>query len=195
MSCSLCIKPAKYNCLVWCARLFDLPLVRRLFCSRLYISLFGWNKNILHLRFLTFIPIEAVNSCFDVSPTELFVCSVACLSGRIDCNPEIAFAPPPRHDWDIMAWNPHMHIVAYFGLCEYRRGIDWWMYSQTTHVYHSELHFTDHWHTQTSVLSLLQSPVAVSWQWCLPREIPQFPALRSSCHSRPCRTLVNWQLN
>jgi receptor-type tyrosine-protein phosphatase gamma len=26
MSCSLCIKPAKYNCLVWCARLFDLPV-------------------------------------------------------------------------------------------------------------------------------------------------------------------------
>jgi hypothetical protein len=54
---------------------------------------------------------------------------------------------------------------------------------------HSELHFTDHWHTQTSVLSLLQSPLAVSWQWLLPREILQFPALRSSCHSRPWRTL------
>jgi hypothetical protein len=26
MSCSLCIKPAKYNCLVWCARLFDFPV-------------------------------------------------------------------------------------------------------------------------------------------------------------------------
>jgi hypothetical protein len=34
----------------------------------------------------------------------------------------------------------------------------------TTCIHHSELYFTDHWHTQTSVLSLLQSPLAVSWQ-------------------------------
>jgi hypothetical protein len=34
----------------------------------------------------------------------------------------------------------------------------------TTCIHHSELHFTDHWHTQTSVLRLLQSSIAVSWQ-------------------------------
>jgi hypothetical protein len=62
-------------------------------------------------------------------------------------------------------------------------------------IHHLELHCTDHWHTQTSVLSVLQSPLAVSWQRLLPREIFQLPALRSSCHSRPCRTLVNLQLN
>jgi hypothetical protein len=52
-----------------------------------------------------------------------------------------------------------------------------------------------HWHTQTNVFSLLQSPLTVSWQRLLPREILQLPALRSSWHSRPCRALFNWQLN
>jgi hypothetical protein len=60
----------------------------------------------------------------------------------------------------------------------------------------SGLQFTDHWHTQTSVLSLLQSLLVVSWQRLLSRQILQFPALRSSCHSRPCRTTsqltTNW---
>jgi hypothetical protein len=49
-------------------------------------------------------------------------------------------------------------------------------------------------HTQTTFLSLLQSPLAASWQRLLPRVILQHPSLRSSCHSRPCRSLVNWQL-
>jgi hypothetical protein len=31
-------------------------------------------------------------------------------------------------------------------------------------IHDSWLHFADHWHTQSSVLSLLQPPVAVSWQ-------------------------------
>jgi hypothetical protein len=37
----------------------------------------------------------------------------------------------------------------------------------------SWLHFTDHWHTQTSVLSLrvLQSPLAVSWERILTQEL------------------------
>jgi hypothetical protein len=65
----------------------------------------------------------------------------------------------------------------------------------TTCIHHSELHFTDHWHTQTSVCSLLQSSLVVPWQLLLPREIFQLPALRSSCHRCLCRTLVNWQLN
>jgi hypothetical protein len=48
------------------------------------------------------------------------------------------------------------------------------------------LQFTD---TQTSVLNLLQSPLAVSWQWLLPREILKLPVLRFSYYSSPCRTL------
>jgi hypothetical protein len=64
----------------------------------------------------------------------------------------------------------------------------------STCIHHSKLSFTDHWHTQTSVLSL-RSPLAVFWQRLLPREILQLPTLGSSCHSRPCRTLVNWQFS
>jgi hypothetical protein len=63
----------------------------------------------------------------------------------------------------------------------------------TTCVHHSELHFADHWHIQTSVLCLIQCPLAVSWQRLLPREILQLPALRSYCHYRPCRTRLNCQ--
>jgi hypothetical protein len=55
----------------------------------------------------------------------------------------------------------------------------WRMALLTTCIYHSELHFTDHWHIQASVLSLLQSLLAVSWQRFLPRQILQRPALRS----------------
>jgi hypothetical protein len=57
----------------------------------------------------------------------------------------------------------------------------------TTCTHHSELYFTDHWHMQTSVLSLLRSLLTVSWQWVLLREILQLPSLRASCHSCPCR--------
>jgi hypothetical protein len=64
----------------------------------------------------------------------------------------------------------------------------YWPLVYTTRNY--TLHITG---TQTSVLSLLQSPLAVSWQRLLPREILQLPALRSSWHSRPCTTLVNWR--
>jgi hypothetical protein len=82
-----------------------------------------------------------------------------------------------------------------WGVFDYSRSMDWWMDLLTTCIYNSELRFTDHWHTQISVLSLLQSPLAVSRQRLLPVTIIQLPALWSSCHSRPCRTLVNWQLN
>jgi hypothetical protein len=34
----------------------------------------------------------------------------------------------------------------------------------TNCIHQLELHFTVHWHIQTSVLSLLQYPLAVSWQ-------------------------------
>jgi hypothetical protein len=60
-------------------------------------------------------------------------------------------------------------------MSDYRRGLDWWLDLLTTWIHHSELHFTDHWHTQTSILSLLQSPIAVFWQRLLPREILQLP--------------------
>jgi hypothetical protein len=83
-----------------------------------------------------------------------------------------------------------IYIVTYLGGgVTYRRGMYWWTDLLTTCIYNSELRFTDHWHTQTSVLSLLKSPLAVSWQRLLPREILQLLSLRSSCHSRPCRTL------
>jgi hypothetical protein len=73
----------------------------------------------------------------------------------------------------------------------YRRGMDWIFDLLTTYIHHSELHYIDHWHTQPSVLSLLQSPLTVSWQRFNTVEILQLPALRSSCHSRPCRTLLS----
>jgi hypothetical protein len=37
----------------------------------------------------------------------------------------------------------------------------------TTYIHHSELHFTDHWHTQTSVLDLLQFTPAISYKLLL----------------------------
>jgi hypothetical protein len=70
--------------------------------------------------------------------------------------------------------------------------IGYWIYWHTC-IHHSELHFTDHWHTQTSFLSLLQSPLAVSCQQLPPWEILHLPTLRSSCHSCPCSTLLNCQ--
>jgi hypothetical protein len=55
-----------------------------------------------------------------------------------------------------------------------------------TYIHHSELHFTDHWHTQTSVLSVLQYPLAISWQrfltqwrfFTFPRSGPLVTAVR-----------------
>jgi hypothetical protein len=77
----------------------------------------------------------------------------------------------------------------------------------TTCIHRSELHFTDHWHTQTSVFGLLQSPLAVSWKRLLPREILLLPAFRFSCqlttkwvpvwwplHTTLHRQTYNWQL-
>jgi hypothetical protein len=88
-----------------------------------------------------------------------------------------------------------IHTVTYLGVRDYRRGMDYWMSLLTTSIHHSELHSTDHWHTQTSTYSLLQSPLIVSWQRLLPREILQLPAIRFSCHGRPSRILVKCQLN
>jgi hypothetical protein len=66
--------------------------------------------------------------------------------------------------------------------------VEWiyWIFVYTTRNY--ALQITD---TQTSIFSRLQRPLAVSWQLLLPREILQLPALRSSRHSCPCRTLLS----
>jgi hypothetical protein len=58
----------------------------------------------------------------------------------------------------------YVNIVMYLAR-DYRRGMDWILHLLTICIHHSELHFTDHLtHIQTYVLSLLQSPLAVSWQ-------------------------------
>jgi hypothetical protein len=54
---------------------------------------------------------------------------------------------------------------------DYRRGLDWWLdllttYTLTTHNY--ILQITD---TLDSALSVLQSPLAVSWQRILTQEL------------------------
>jgi hypothetical protein len=69
--------------------------------------------------------------------------------------------------------------------------MDWILDLLTTYIHHSKLHFTDHWHIPTIVLSLLPSPLAVCWQRLLPRDILQLPALRSSCHSRLTEFLIS----
>jgi hypothetical protein len=70
----------------------------------------------------------------------------------------------------------------------------------------SWLHFTDHWHTQASVLSLLQSPLAVAWQRLQTADVnltlgsrtipvPRLPA--SKCNSSQrlnCSSLTNSQV-
>jgi hypothetical protein len=62
-----------------------------------------------------------------------------------------------------------------FKLCFVLKSLHLYVWLQTVfglvsgfndHLYTRDpwLHFTDHWHRQTSVLSLLQSPLAVPWQ-------------------------------
>jgi hypothetical protein len=58
----------------------------------------------------------------------------------------------------------YIDIITTSGVCDYRRVMVWWMDFLPTCIHHSELHFTDHWHTQTSILNLLQSSLAVSLQ-------------------------------
>jgi hypothetical protein len=49
----------------------------------------------------------------------------------------------------------------------------WMNYVYWPLVYSTRNYTTVYWHTQTNVLSALQSPLAVSWQRLLPREILQ----------------------
>jgi hypothetical protein len=53
--------------------------------------------------------------------------------------------------------------------------MDWILDLLTICTHHLELHFTDHWHTQLSLLSLIQAPLAVSWKRLLTMEILQLP--------------------
>jgi hypothetical protein len=108
--------------------------------------------------------------------------------------------------WNRPQLNPFrpINIVTLLWVCHNRRVTIDWMNGFTDHLYtpfgttlyRSLTHTHTHTHTQTSVPSLLYSPQAVSQQRLLPRDILQFPALRSSCHSRPCRTVsqltTNW---
>jgi hypothetical protein len=96
----------------------------------------------------------------------------------------------PMHGFSLSSCT---YILSYCS--DYRQGTDWLLNLLTTCIHHLELHFTDDWYSQTSVLSLLQSPLAIPWQRLLPVVVLQRPALKSSCHSCPWRILVNKQLN
>jgi hypothetical protein len=84
---------------------------------------------------------------------------------------------------------------------DYRRGMDSWMDLLTTYKHHPELQgitapslISKLYISPQQLLSLFQPAVsspAVSWQRLLTVEILQLHVLRSSCHSHPCRTLVN----
>jgi hypothetical protein len=53
--------------------------------------------------------------------------------------------------------------VTYLVVCFLWWGMDSWIDLLITSIHHLELHFTDHWHTETSDFILLQSPLAASW--------------------------------
>jgi hypothetical protein len=86
-------------------------------------------------------------------------------------------------------------------VCDYKRGLDWWIDLLTTYTHHSKLQVI----TALSLISALykslahakssQSSLDVFWQRLLTVEILQLPALRPSCHSRSCRTFVFCQFN
>jgi hypothetical protein len=99
---------------------------------------------------------------------------------------------PVRIPWIFLAfwWRftaVKIHVIMIY-VCLLRQGMDCILHLLTNCILHSKLHFTGHWPTQTSVLSLLLSSLAVSWQRFLPREVLQLPAPSSSCHSSPFRT-------
>jgi hypothetical protein len=83
-------------------------------------------------------------------------------------------------------------LSCIWGCMTYRQGIDWILDLLTTCIHHSELHFTVHWHTQTGVLSLLQSLLAISWQRLLLSEILQLPTPRSRTEFLSTDNSTNW---
>jgi hypothetical protein len=96
--------------------------------------------------------------------------------------------------------NLHNQRISLVCVCDYRQGMDWWMDLLTPYTHHLELlsPISTLYRSSQHPLSLFQtamSSTAVPWQRLITVEILQLPALRSSCHSCPCRTLVNCQLN
>jgi hypothetical protein len=84
---------------------------------------------------------------------------------------------------DVGCW---YHVIdMYLGFVTTYRVLTGWIDLLTTCIHQSELHFTDHWHTQTSVLSLVQSQLAVTGNgfyrgrfFSFPRSGPFFTAAR-----------------
>jgi hypothetical protein len=111
----------------------------------------------------------------------------------------------PKFAWKDCRENIYILYILSRFKGDYRRGKDWWMDLLTTYTHNSELQvitmlspISTLYKSAQHLLSLFQPPVslpAVPWQRLQPAEILQFQAFRSSCHSRPCRTLVNCQVN
>jgi hypothetical protein len=56
-----------------------------------------------------------------------------------------------------------IHIYFHVREFDYRRGLDWWLHLLTTYTHDSWLRFTVYCYTQTSLLTLLHSPLVVAW--------------------------------
>jgi hypothetical protein len=97
--------------------------------------------------------------------------------------------------------DPHNGFISSRFRCDYRWGLNWWMNLLTTYAHHSELQVIIVLLLVSTLCRLLahtmspQSSLGISWQRLLTMEILQFPMLRASCHSCPCRTLINYKLN
>jgi hypothetical protein len=61
-------------------------------------------------------------------------------------------------------------------ICDCRRVLDWWLDLLPIYSHDSWLHFTDHWHTKTSVFGISESPLAVSWRQVLTQELRVWPS-------------------
>jgi hypothetical protein len=104
----------------------------------------------------------------------------------------------------IVEWKGHVLITLSQFLCDYRRGVNWWMYLLTDYTHHSELQvitalslISTFYKSPQHPLSLFQPAVsssAIPWQRLLTVDILQLHALRCSCHSRPCRTHLSPEL-
>jgi hypothetical protein len=74
----------------------------------------------------------------------------------------------------------YQHNVMCIGVCDYRWSQDWILDLLTTYrSYYKQLWHYHYFHalqftvTYTSVLSLVQSPPSISWQWILTQELQQ----------------------
>jgi hypothetical protein len=67
---------------------------------------------------------------------------------------------------DVAEFNSHVYV------CDWQRGFGLVnIFNGHLYIHDSWLLFTDHLHTQTGVLSLLQSRLAISWQKILTQEL------------------------